>query len=200
MVPAVAFPDRDLLRVEGLNELVAPVYAAAVYSHTDGDSIGSGFVYRGKLMPQMRGKYIFNDMTTGRIFYTDLAEMIATRGERNRQVRIHELQIVYKSPSGAPGQAAMKRRMFDIIAETYKQKGGTPAPGRLLPGAGGATTGWSDPEHLHPKADPEGVPYGGGRADVRIAMGGDGEIYVLSKSDGMIRKMTAVVTPPPAAK
>ena len=42
--------------------------------------------------------------------------------------------------------------------------------------------------------------YGGGRADIRIAMGGDGEVYVLSKSDGMIRKMTAVVTPPPAAK
>jgi hypothetical protein len=31
-------------------------------------------------------------------------------------------------------------------------------------------------------------------------MGGDGEVYVLSKSDGMIRKMTAVVTPPPSAK
>ena len=39
--------------------------------------------------------------------------------------------------------------------------------------------------------------YGGGRADVRLSMGGDGEIYVLSKSDGMIRKLTAVVTPPP---
>jgi hypothetical protein len=33
-----------------------------------------------------------------------------------------------------------------------------------------------------------------------MAEGSDGEIYVLSKSDGMIRKMTSVVTPPPAAK
>ena len=56
------------------------VYPAAVYSHQEGDSIGSGFVYRGKLMPQMRGKYIFNDMTTGRIFYADLAEMLAAHG------------------------------------------------------------------------------------------------------------------------
>jgi hypothetical protein len=31
-------------------------------------------------------------------------------------------------------------------------------------------------------------------------MGGDGELYVLSKSDGMIRKFVAVVTPPPATK
>jgi len=30
-----------------------------------------------------------------------------------------------------------------------------------------------------------------------LSMGGDGEIYVLSKSDGIIRKLAAVVTPPP---
>ena len=75
------------MHVDGLDEPVAPVYPAAVYSHQDGDSIGSGFVYRGKLMPQLRGKYIFNDMTTGRIFYADLAEMIATHGQRNHQAQ-----------------------------------------------------------------------------------------------------------------
>ncbi len=193
--PPIAFPDRDLLQVDGLNEPVAPVYPAAVYSHWEGDSIGSGFVYRGKLMPKMRGKFIFNDMTTGRIFYVDLAEMIAMRGQRNHQAPIHELQIMYKGPKDA---AAAKHRMFDVIAQTYAQKGGTPGQDRVLPGAAGATTGWLDPDHKQPKADRDGVPYGGGRADVRIALGGDGEIYVLSKSDGMIRKMTALVTPPPA--
>jgi hypothetical protein len=195
----VAFPDRDLLQVAGLNEPVVPVYPAAVYSHQEGDSIGSGFVYRGKLMPQMRGKFIFNDMTTGRIFYTDLNEMLATHGQRNHQAAVHEIQIDYKSPNST--SAATKRRMFDIVADTYKQKGGTPAQDRVLPGAAAATTGWRDPDtKKQPKADPEGVAYGGGRADIRIAMGGDGEAYVLSKSDGMVRKMTGVVTPPPAAK
>ena len=200
MNPPVAFPDRDLLHVDGIEEPVVPVYPAAVYSHWEGDSIGSGFVYRGKLMPQLRGKFIFNDMTTGRIFYVDLAEMIATRGQRNHQAQIHELQIMYKSPYDASAQTAVKRRMFDVVAESYARKGGTPAQDRVLPGAAAATTGWRDADHKQPKADPEGVPYGGGRADIRIAMGGDGEVYVLSKSDGMIRKMTAVVTPPPAAK
>jgi len=200
MTPPVAFPDRDLLKVDGIDEPVVPIYPAAVYSHWEGDSIGSGFVYRGKLMPPLRGKFIFNDMTTGRIFYVDLAEMIATRGQRNHQAPIHELQIMYKSPYDASAQAAVKRRMFDVVAETYSHKGGTPGQDRVLPGAAAATTGWRDPDHKQPKADPEGVPYGGGRADIRIAMGGDGEVYVLSKSDGMIRKMAAVVTPPPAAK
>jgi hypothetical protein len=200
MTPPVAFPDRDLLKVDGIDEPVVPIYPAAVYSHWEGDAIGSGFVYRGKLMPQLRGKFIFNDMTTGRIFYVDLDEMIATRGLRNHQAPIHELQIMYKSPYDASAQTAVKRRMFDVVAETYAHKGGTPGQDRVLPGAAAATTGWRDPDHKQPKADPEGAPYGGGRADIRIAMGGDGEVYVLSKSDGMIRKMAAVVTPPPATK
>jgi hypothetical protein len=138
-------------------------------------------------------------MTTGRIFYTDLNEMIATRGQRNHQAPIHELQVMYKSSSDA-SQPAAKKRMFDIIAQTYAQKGGTPGADRVLPGAAAATTGWRDDDHKQPKSDMDGVAYGGGRADVRIALGGDGEIYVLSKSDGMIRKMTSVVTPPPASK
>jgi hypothetical protein len=31
---------------------------------------------------------------------------------------------------------------------------------------------------------------------MRLAMGGDGEIYVLSKSDGMVRKLVGGVSPP----
>jgi hypothetical protein len=192
----VAFPEKDRLTVEGLVEPVTPLYPAAVYSHREGDSIGSGFVYRGKLMPQMRGKYVFNDMTTGRIFYVNLDEMLATHGERNHQAQIHELQIMYKGPND---QTAVKHRMFDIISDNYARRGGTPLPEHVLPGGGMATTGWKDAEHHQPKTDPEGVAYGGGRADVRITMGSDGELYVLSKSDGGIRKMTAVVTPPPTA-
>ena len=57
--PAGSFPRSDLLTVEGLEKPVAPIYPVAVYSHEEGDAIGSGFVYRGKMMPQMRGKYIF---------------------------------------------------------------------------------------------------------------------------------------------
>jgi hypothetical protein len=171
----------------------------AVYSHQEGDSIGNGFVYRGKLMPQLRGKYIFNDMTTGRIFYTDLAEMIAARGKRSQQAQIHEVQIVYKDPHGTSGNA-VERRMFDIVAETYSRRGGMPAPGHVLPGNAAATTNSQDPAHAEAKMDSEGVAYGGGRPDVRMALGGDGELYVLSKSDGMIRKLAAVVTPPPTSK
>jgi Glucose / Sorbosone dehydrogenase len=198
MNPPVPFPQSDLLQVDGLKDPVAPIYPVAVYSHREGDSIANGFVYRGKLMPQLRGKYIFGDMTTGRVFYADFAEILAAHGKHNQQAQIHELQIVYKDPKDTSGHGT-KRRMFDIVAETYARRGGMPSPNHVLPGNAAATTRSQDPAHAEPKVDPEGVAYGGGRADIRMALGGDGELYVLSKSDGMIRKLTSVVAPPPTS-
>jgi hypothetical protein len=198
--PQVPFPQTDLLTVEGMEKPVAPIYPAAAYSHQEGDAIGSGFVYRGKLMPRMVGKYIFTDLTTGRIFYTDLNEMIASRSVRGKQAPIHEIQVMYKSPYDEAGQTAVQRRMYDIVAETYSRKEGVAnpdSPKGVLPGAAAATGGWRGKTFLPGTIDPYGVPYGGGRADVRLSMGGDGELYIMSKSDGMIRKMMAVVTPPP---
>jgi len=198
--PPVAFPATDLLTVEGLEKPVAPIYAAALYSHADGDSIGSGFVYRGKKMPPMVGKYIFTDMTTGRMFYADLAEMIATHGERGKQAPIREIQVMYKSPYDLSETAPVKRRMYDIVADAYAHKGGVADPVShqgVVPGFSTAAGGWRGKTFAPPKSDPYGVLYGGGRADVRLSMGGDGEIYIMTKSDGMIRTLAAVVAPPP---
>ena len=206
--PAIPFPATDLLTVEGLEKPVQPVYPAALYSHLDGDAIASGTVYRGKLMPQLVGKYIFNDMTTGRIFYADLKEIITTGGQRNKQAAIHELQLMYKSPYAGAKQPAVKRRMYDIVADEYAHKEGKPRPASagpdsklgVLPGWQMNPGGWRGETFDPGKPDPEGVAYGGGRADVRVVVGGDGEIYVLSKSDGMVRKMVGVVNALPASQ
>lgn len=170
------FPTNDSLTVTGLPGTITPNYPVAMYSHRDGDAISSGFVYRGKLMPQLYGKYIFGEITTGRIFYCDLTEMIGKDdGVRTSLATVHELQIVFN------GQA---RRLFDVISKQYKAKGGT--SGQALPGTATATAG----------SDIDGVAYGSGRADIRLGMDSDGELYVMSKSDGMIRRMMAVVVPP----
>ena len=197
--PVVPFPSLDTIVVDRLKEPVTPVYPRATYSHRDGDAIGSGFVYRGKLMPQMVGKYVFSDITTGRLFYTDLAEMLAAGGVRGKTAEIHEIQVMYKSPYDTSIQTAIKRRMYDIIADAYAHKEGVTSKDNVLPGAA-AAVGGTRGTTVDKKVDTYGVPYGGGRADVRLSMGGDGELYVLSKSDGMIRKIVSVVTPPPASK
>ena len=188
--PPTPFPDPDSLTVTGIVTPVMPVYPVAQYSHQDGDAISSGFVYRGSLIPELYGKYIFGDITTARLVYADLADMIAKDdGNRTSLAAVHELQVVFDRPSDNPDQGPVNRRLFDIVADEYARKGGDAAGSAVLPG--GATP---------PSNDPDGIPYGGGRADIRLALGGDGEIYVLSKSDGMIRQLVAVVALPPPSE
>ncbi len=48
----------------------------AEYTHGDGISISGGFIYRGNLIPQLEGKYVFGDLggatgNIGRLFYMD---------------------------------------------------------------------------------------------------------------------------------
>jgi hypothetical protein len=198
--PPTPFPNPDVLKIEGITNPVTPLYPAAVYSHWEGDSLANGFVYRGKLMPKLTGKFVFGDMTSARLFYTDLNEMIATRGSRDKPAEIHELEIMYKNPNGG-SNSPVKRRMYDIVADGYAQKGGIGRPesagpqskNGVLPGAAGLPGGWRGDTFEAGKTDANGIAYAGGRPDIRIAMGGDGELYILSKSDGMIRKLTAVV-------
>jgi hypothetical protein len=195
--PPVAFPSPDTIVVNLLDKPVTPIYPATLYSHEEGLAIGSGFVYRGTLMQQLVGKYLFTDLATGRLFYSDLAEMIASKGMPGKQAKIHEVQIMYKRPDQSASEGPMKQRMFDIVAEAFARKGGLKTKDCILP------DGSSSPGALlacgargHGK-DPEGVEYGGGRADVRLAVDGDGEIYLMSKGDGMIRRLAGVVSPPP---
>ncbi|MGE5175876.1 MAG: PQQ-dependent sugar dehydrogenase [Hyphomicrobiales bacterium] len=170
---------------------IAPTYPVVEYSHRDGDAITSGFVYRGTLIPQLRGKYVFGDITTARLFYSDLGEMLAADdGDPATVAPIHELKVFYSSPYDALGLRA--RRVFDLVHDAFDRRNETAvvsvlhngtADGDILPGYANATTG----------NDPYGVAYGGGRADIRWALV-DGELYLLSKSDGMIR--TAVTGDP----
>jgi hypothetical protein len=177
--PPLPFPTNDRLTVEGLPAPVQPLYPAIFYSHEDGNAVRSGYVYRGNLMPQLRGKYVFTDILNGRLFYADFNAMLAARGAHGRSARFHEIQVVYKATdaSGPP----VKRAMSDIVAEAWRAKGGKPSPGKQLP----------DPYN-------EGARYGG-RTDVRLALGGDDELYLLCKTDGWVRKLVAVTIPPPAS-
>jgi hypothetical protein len=183
----IPFPSPDALTVTGLVSAVTPAYPVAAYSHWDGDGISSGVLYRGNLLPALRGKYVFGDIANGRVFYSDFAEMLAADdGDRNTVAPIHELQLVYDNPLDAPDAGFESWRLFDIVAMTYTNRGGSVA--NRLPG-GAESTGAG-------KTDSAGIPYGGGRVDLRLCQGGDGEIYVISKSDGSIRKMVASLGPP----
>ncbi len=187
-IPPVAFPSVDTLIVTGLVSAVTPIYPVALYSHWDGDGISSGFVYRGSLMPGLYGKYIFGDIANGRMFYADFNEMLAADdGNLNTVATTYELQLVYDNPLDVPDAGFARWRMFDIVAQTYTNRGGN-VSGQRLPGSADST----GPN----KTDSDGIIYGRGRVDLRLCQGSDGEIYVISKSDGCIRKMVASLGPP----
>lgn len=109
-------------------------YPVAEYDHDEGFAIVGGFVYRGDLIPELRGKYIFGDIVKGRIFFTEESEMIT-------------------------GTSFTEIKEFTIYNEN-----------------GTKTT-------MLKLADSN-------RADLRFGLDAQGEIYVLSKQNGKIWKIT----------
>ena len=94
-----AIPDDDTIPIQ-ISDTVArgtvkPTYPVIQYPHTraeGGDAIANGFVYRGKQVPALRGKLVFGDITTGRIWYADLADVLAADdGNAKTVAQIHEM-------------------------------------------------------------------------------------------------------------
>lgn len=66
------------------HELVYPLpeedgdftYPVAQYDHDEGSAVSGGYVYAGKEVPLLRGKYLFGDISRGMVYYTEVADMI----------------------------------------------------------------------------------------------------------------------------
>jgi hypothetical protein len=162
---------------------VTPTYPVIQYGHGlagqdqffAGDSVTSGFVYRGSKIPELQGKFIFGDITTGAIYYADLDQMLAADdGNPSTLAQFASLNIAWNNPNDPPGEqvfttltsdAAIRGPMFQIVEAQYEARGGQDPN---LPGGANVTGSF-------------------GRSDIRLGVDGDGELYVLSKSDGMIR-------------
>jgi hypothetical protein len=159
--------------------VVVPTYPVVQFAHTTdgGDAISGGFVYRGTLLPSLVGKYVFGDITTGRIWFADLAEMLAADdGNAATLAAARPLQVRWDHPGDSPDRGPqLFPTMFPIVLAGYLARGGTDAD---LPGR--ATVS------------------GPGRADIGLARDAAGELYILSKADGMIRAVTGL-TPATAA-
>jgi hypothetical protein len=78
------------------DEVVAPTYPVIQYGHipSGGDGIGSGYVYTGEALPELRGKYIFSDLSTGRVWFSDFKDMLAADdGDAATMAPMHEVKI-----------------------------------------------------------------------------------------------------------
>ncbi len=132
---------------------VKPVYPVLQYPHRPGggDAIANGFVYRGSQVPALRGKLVFGDITTGRVWYAERKDVLAADdGAPATLAPIHEVDTGLRA----------------VVTDAYRARGGK---GAELPGAAQIS--------------------GRGRVDLRFAEDDSGELYVLTKADGMIRKV-----------
>jgi len=170
-------PDIDTIPVHVTGETttgtVVPTYPVVQYGHGQGggDAIAGGFVYRGVAVPELVGKYIFGDISTGRLWYADYKEMLAADdGNPRTLAEMHELRLWWDDPADSPDRGRqLYPTMAAIVEAGYHSRGGKDSD---LPGS--ATVS------------------GSGRVDLRLAVDRAGELYLLSKSDGMIRAVIGV--------
>ncbi|MGB3848756.1 MAG: PQQ-dependent sugar dehydrogenase [Tunicatimonas sp.] len=110
-------------------------YPVAQYDHDEGNAISGGFVYRGEAVPALRGKYVFGDIVTGRLFMVDADQL-----RLGQQADIQELGL---------------------------QVNGQPTTLREVTGIN--------------------------RVDLRFGLGFGNELYLFTKSDGRVWRVTGVV-------
>jgi glucose/arabinose dehydrogenase len=63
-------------------------YPIAQFDHDEGKAISGGFEYTGTEAPQLKGKFLFGDIPSGRLFYFDMADM-----KQGKQAKVKEWKI-----------------------------------------------------------------------------------------------------------
>jgi hypothetical protein len=123
-------------------------YPVVVYTRDEERAaITAGFAYRGRIAA-LKGKFVFGDIFTGRVFASDVAAMKkADDGIPQTLAPVEEVQLYIRDDSGRRVDVSFR----DLIAK---------AMGKPMP-----------------------------RADLHISQSRDGELFLTSRQDGMIRML-----------
>ena len=122
-------------------------YQVVIYDHDEGRAISGGFAYYGRI-DALRGKFIFGDLTQGRIFASDLEAMkAADDGIPVTVAPVEEVQLYVRDENG------MRRDV--TFMELVEGRNGTPTS----------------------------------RADLHFSRSRDGELFITSRQDGMVRML-----------
>lgn len=70
------------------------IYPVAQYDHDEGNAIIGGMVYQGDQLPQLKGKLIFGDIVSGRLFYTNPGDF-----QLGQQAPVYSLNLKVKNQS-----------------------------------------------------------------------------------------------------
>lgn len=174
--------------------------ALAYRTTVEGLAITNGFVYRGKRWPQLQGAVVFGDITSGRIFYARMADLVAaTDGNPATLATYTEIttnlrELVTTRMATFP--AAPARAGGPGAPPAGAPVAPTPAPATGPAAVPPPAAGTPDGRAGGPPA--AGPGRGGGRGpaplrlELRLATDAAGEIYLLTKSDGSIRRIANI--------
>ncbi|MEO6455254.1 MAG: PQQ-dependent sugar dehydrogenase [Ginsengibacter sp.] len=87
----IANPFWDLTKVyplPGNDSAYNITYPVAQYDHDEGKAISGGYEYGGAEIPQLKGKYFFGDIPSGRLFYVNMADL-----KQGKQATIKEWRV-----------------------------------------------------------------------------------------------------------
>lgn len=65
----------NVYALPGNDSIYHVTYPVVEYDHDEGKAITGGFEYWGNAIPALKGKFLFGDIPTGRLFYTSIADM-----------------------------------------------------------------------------------------------------------------------------
>jgi Glucose / Sorbosone dehydrogenase len=157
-------PDRVPVRVDDHTTIgtIVPTYPVLEYNHAQGFAIMGGFVYHGTKLPALRDKFLLGDILTGRLWYANYAEMLAADdGKPGTMAALHEVHVRWDDPNDAPDAGSkVFPTMTPVVVAGYQ---------------------WRR------QADPGATTPMPARADIRFGFDASGEVYILSKVDGMVR-------------
>ena len=177
--------------------------ALAYRTSVEGLAIANGFVYRGKRWPQLQGAVVFGDITSGRLFYARMADLTAATDGNPKTLAAYS-EITTTLPTLVQERIRLNPPVPGFGAGRPGGPGAPPAAGPgtgrsgepgAVPPAGAGRTG--EPGTV-PPAGPGAAPAGAAfaprplRVELRIATDDAGEIYILTKSDGLIRRITSI--------
>ncbi len=98
--------------LSGNGRLVQPVH---VYGRSDGYSVTGGFVYRGRAIPALRGRYVFGDYGSGSIWSLRVQGGQA-RDLRREAITVPELSSFGEGASGELYATSLSGRVYRIAA------------------------------------------------------------------------------------
>jgi hypothetical protein len=117
--------------------------------------------------------------------------LAADDGDPSTLATIHSLDLIWDDPNDSPDGGAQTYATIHPIVPGSQPEGALLGPLFQIVDAGYHARGGSA-TNLPGGADVT-APFG--RGDVRLAMDGAGELYLISKSDGVIRAIVGVPEP-----